>query len=95
MPDPDYYLNKDSASLKIQHAYREYIKNMLHFFMSDSIHINQRVEIIYAIEKRLAKMSMNMLKQLDYKTQYNKMTLHQLAALTPLIDWNSYFKKLG
>lgn len=95
MPDPDYYLNKDRASLQIQHAYRGYIKNMLHFFMSDSIHINQRVEIIYTIEKRLAKMSMNTEKQLDYKAQYNKMTLHQLAALTPLIDWNSYFKKLG
>ena len=95
MPDRDYYVKTDLKTQTVQQEYKKYIKNILHFFNSDSVHIKNQVEVIYEIEKKLAKASMTKEELRDYEAQYNKFTLEKLNQLASIINWNNYFQEIG
>ena len=91
LPDRDYYLTDDEKSREIRLKYSAYTKKML--AISEAISAYKPIAGVFIdIETRLAKASMTQVELRDIEKQYNKMTLGELAAISPLIDWTKYFE---
>ncbi len=95
MPDRDYYLKDDAESVRVRTAYVQHLEK-LHRIMGDDTKTAARsAALILAIETELAKVSMTKEDCRDVDKTYHKMPLGKLRALTPSIDWTTYFKILG
>ncbi len=95
LPDRDYYLNSDARSLDIQEKYRQYVAGLLSKIGVSAEEATQEAATIYALETKLANMSMSLLEQRDpYKT-YNKMTVADLSKLAAEYDWQAFFTAIG
>ncbi len=89
LPDRDYYLNDDEKNREIQKKYSNYTETM--FSLSDLLAAYKpNAQVFIDIETRLAKASMTRVELRDIEKQYNKMTLGELATISPLIDWKRY-----
>ena len=91
LPDRDYYLNEDEKSRSIREKYLAYMKEIFSlagFSAADA-------DAVMALETALAKASMTRVELRDVERTYNKVTLEELAALAPKVDWQRYFAALG
>ena len=95
LPDCDYYLKTDEKSLDIQEKYRTHISKMLVLSGVDEESALAKAEKIYNLEYRMAKVSMNATEQRNIEAQNNPMSLVEIKALSPSIDWDSYLANLG
>ena len=90
MPDRDYYLRNDAKTAATRVAYVEYLTRMLSLARQpDAAGAAQR---ILALETALATKQWDRVRGRDRNATYNKMTVTQLAAMTPSYDWNAYLK---
>jgi len=95
LPDSDYYLKTDEQSLDIQTKYKAHIARMLGLYGMDPATLNEKAEAIYNLELRMAKVSMNATEQRNIDAQNNPMSITQIKALSPSIDWDAYLLNLG
>ena len=95
LPDRDYYLKTDAKSVAIRSAYVAYLTKM--FTLAKEPDPSGAAERVLALETSLAAKQWDRVRSRDRNATYNKMTVAQLAALTPSYDWNAYLKatKLG
>ncbi len=96
LPDRDYYLKSDEASLAIQKKYADYATGII----SKTSLVAARepatvVHTIIEIEKTLAEASMTRVELRDVERQYNKMTQVELAKLAPQVNWDAYYTAAG
>jgi putative endopeptidase len=84
----DYYLKNDARFAKARTAYREYVRTLL-AIEGDK---NAKVEAsaVLGLETRLAKVQWTPEATRDPVKAYNPMTLRQLAAKAPELDWKAY-----
>ena len=95
LPDRDYYLKSDARSLKIQEAFKKYIKTLFELTGSTAESASKNAEAIFNLEKKLAAAQMSRVEMRDpYKT-YNKLTWSDFQKSSPSIDWNQQFALLG
>ena len=87
MPAREYYFDKDPRTTKVRDAYKLYIPKMLRLIGDDSITAERDAKEIYALEEKLAKASMTRVEMRDPYAQYNKMSMADLAKMTPRLDW--------
>ena len=93
MPDRDYYLRQDAKSDATRAAYTRYITTMLTLARQpDPAGAATR---ILALETRLAQVQWDRAKNRDRDATYNKMTVAELATVTPSFGWTAYFKNAG
>ena len=88
MPDRDYYLRDDPKTVATRAAYVAYLTKM--FALAKQPDPAGAAQRILALETRLASKQWDRVKSRDRNLSYNKMTVAQLAALTPSYDWNAY-----
>jgi predicted metalloendopeptidase len=86
LPDRDYYLNDDEKSREIRGKYLQYIEQL-----GSGLRRNNK-DLVMQIETRLAQASRTRVALRDVEKQYNKMTLAEVAALTPNMNWRKYFE---
>lgn len=89
----DYYL-EDNFKTKIE-GYRQYIERMLRLAdvgMGDERALSER---IVAFETRVANVSASPAERRDPVANYNPMTLANLTATAPGIDWSLYLDSMG
>jgi putative endopeptidase len=95
LPNRDYYFKTDARTTKIR---TDYTTNHLPAMLKISGYSDEQAkagaESIYKIEKFLADSSRKLEKLRDPYANYHKMTVAQLNALTPDINWNTVFKTL-
>lgn len=89
--EKDYYLNDDSATVKIRNAFKDYVTNMFAFLGDDAETAKKKMETVLAMETQIAKVSRSATELRDPSSNYNKMTFEQLVKDYPAIDWNTYF----
>jgi len=95
LPDRDYYLKSDARSLKIQEAFKNYIKTLFSLTGSSNEMAAKNAETIFSIEKKLAQAQMSRVEMRDpYKT-YNKLAWNDFQKSTPGLDWNNQFAIFG
>jgi putative endopeptidase len=95
LPDRDYYLKTDPRSVKLREEYVAYIEQLLALTDEPAVKTKVDAEAILRIETSLAKASLTRLDRRDPHKVYHRMSLAELAALTPSIDWAKYFATQG
>ena len=92
LPNRDYYLNTDDKSKELLTKYRTHIRKMFVLAGAPESQATVDANTVIEIETALAKAQMDNVKRRDPKNINNKMTLAQVRALTPSIDWDAYLK---
>lgn len=95
MPDRDYYIKKDSESLRVRMAYKKHIETMLILTGATKSEAEKFRNTIMRIETSFAEISMPKEELRDVDRVYHKVRTSSLMHLTPHIDWNSYLKIVG
>ena len=88
--DRDYYLKKDERFAKARTAYLEYMRKLLAAQGSKNAKI--QASAVMNLETRLAKIQWTHEQNRDPVKTYNPMTLAQLSAKAPNIDWKAYLE---
>lgn len=95
LPDRDYYFADDSQTKKVREEYPKHIAAMFRLLGDDEAHAQKAAQAVVAIETSLAGASRTMEERRDPYANYNKMSMGQLAKLTPAIDWSEQFRVMG
>ena len=95
LPDRDFYLKDDEKSKSIREAYVKHVANMFKLLGDDAAKADAQAQVVLKIETELATNSLDRVARRDLTKQYNKMTVTELAAVTPDFNWNSYLKALN
>jgi endothelin-converting enzyme/putative endopeptidase len=95
LPDRDYYLKDDANSVKLRAAYVEHVTHMLQLVGESPETAAGHAQAVMALETELAKASLDRVSRRDPNKRYHKMTVAELAALCPFIDWTQFFDGVG
>jgi putative endopeptidase len=92
LPNRDYYLNTDDKSKEILTKYRAHLKKMFVLAGESESQAAADAGTVIELETALAQAQMDNVKRRDPKNINNKMSLAQIRALAPSIDWDGYLK---
>lgn len=95
LTDRDYYFKTDSATLKIQDAYKNYLKEIFQLTGNLSADADKSATIVYNIEKRLAEKHRTRVDLRDPVKNYNKFMVADLDKKHPNIAWSALLSNLG
>jgi putative endopeptidase len=95
LPDRDYYLRDDAASVDLRNAYRRHIANMFALLGEEPAAAAAHADRVMAIETDLAKASLDRVKRRDPKNLDHKLGRDALAALAPRFAWGDYLAAIG
>ena len=95
MPDRDYYFKTDSATLRIQKAYKKYVSTLFQLTGSDMTAATKNMEIVYGIEKQLAASHKTNVELRDVKANYNKTAIATISKKQSNVDWAMVLENLG
>jgi putative endopeptidase len=95
LPDRDYYFRTDSDSRRILDAYKVHLAKMFVLLKDQPDVAQKNAETVFKIETQFAKASFTNIENQDPKKTYNKMTIEELAKLSPLFNWQSYMQEIG
>ncbi|MBR1809487.1 MAG: M13 family metallopeptidase [Paludibacteraceae bacterium] len=84
----DYYLDQDENTVKIRNAYVDHVKNMFALFGYENPEALSQT--VLRLETRLAKAAKSNVELRDPMANYNKMSLDDLKALVPEVDWDAF-----
>ena len=93
--EKEYYLDTDEATTAIREAFKKHIVNMFKLTGFDEAAATKKMEAVMKIETALADKSFSATKQRNPAANYHKMTMEELKAQFPGIDWENYFSILG
>lgn len=93
LPDRDYYLEETEAFAKIRAAYLEHIEAMLTLAQIDDA--AAKAQAIFELETALARAQWTKVESRDISKTYNKVTVSELADLTPDFDWGRFLGDMG
>ena len=92
LPNRDYYINTDEKSVETIKKYRAHLQRMFTLAGEAEAQAASDAGVVVELETAMAKAQMDNIKRRDPKNVNNKMSLAQLRALTPSIDWDVYLK---
>jgi endothelin-converting enzyme/putative endopeptidase len=95
LPDRGYYLKDDPKSVKLREQYVAHVQKMLELAGESQAKATTDAQAVMRIETDLAKGSLERVERRDPNRIYHKMSLKELEALSPSIDWPKYFAGLG
>ncbi len=95
LPNKEYYLSEKEQMKKLREAYVKHVAKMFTLLGDDEATANKNAKTVMAVETEFAKASFSMLQLRDADLNYNKMTVSELAKLSPNLDWANYFKTMG
>jgi predicted metalloendopeptidase len=95
LPDRDYYLKTDPKSLETRDRYLKHIQAMFRLASDSPETAAVKAKYVLEFETALATASLDRVSMRDPSKRYHIMTKAELSALTPGVDWDSYFKATG
>ncbi len=95
LPDRDYYLKDDPKSVKLREEYLAHVRKMLELAGESFAKATAGSQAVLRIETDLAKGSLDLVSRRDPNQVYHKISVKDLAALSPSIDWPNYFAAMG
>lgn len=95
LPDREYYLNDDAASVKLREEYRAHVTRQMRLLGDSPAAAASAAKRILAFETSLAKAAMPLEMQRDPKNIYHPISVDSLAKLAPSVNWRRYFADLG
>ncbi|MFK5983421.1 MAG: M13 family metallopeptidase [Flavobacteriaceae bacterium] len=95
LPERDYYLKTDSASVKTREQYVTHITRMLQFLGDSEKNAHSQAKTILAFETRLAEPRLDKVASRDFRNFNNPRSISQLKEMVPAIDLNSGLENMG
>lgn len=95
LPERDYYFKTDSATAKIQQAYKTSLATYFELTGQDAATAEKNAALTYDIEKQLAGAHRTNIELRDIKANYNKVSVADLAKKQPNIGWATVFETYG
>src|SRR5580700_1536294 len=99
LPDRDYYLKTDARSIELRKQYEEHIHAMFALLAkaqgANGADPESETRAVMELETALAKASMDRVARRDPANTYHKMTVDELALLTPDFEWKQYISTIG
>ena len=95
LPDRDYYLKTDPKSVKIREQYVAYIEQILQLAGEGESQAKADADATLKIETALATATLTRVERRDPHKTYHMMSLAELEALTPSVDWPGFFAAEG
>ena len=95
LPDRDYYLKTDSATMKIRSDYLDHINRMFAMMDGQSGEDSGNAATIMDIETRLASASFTRVENQDPHKTSNRFTIAQIEEIAPGFDWSSFLDHIG
>jgi endothelin-converting enzyme/putative endopeptidase len=95
LPNRDYYIKTDDKSVETLKKFRAHVQKMLVLAGESEAQAKADAGIVIELETALATAQMDNVKRRDPKNVNNKMSLAQIRALTPSIDWDIYLKAVN
>ena len=95
MPDRDYYTNPGASADSMRAAYVDHVATL--FVLAGQAEASARSDAqkVMAIETELAKASLTRVARREPSATDHPMSVAQLRALTPNVDWTRYFQAIG
>ncbi|MCD8293463.1 MAG: M13 family metallopeptidase [Prevotellaceae bacterium] len=90
MREREYYLEDDSATVKIREAFKAYIPKMFSLAGFDEATAQQAAEVVMDVETRLATAYRSRVDLRDPYANYNKMSMKEVKALSPAFNWDAF-----
>ena len=90
LPDRDYYLKDDAKSKELRDAYLKHVQKTFQLIGDSPEKALAKAETVMTIETELAKASLDRVSRRDPNKIYHKMSVAELAKLSPQFDWNRY-----
>lgn len=95
LPDRDYYTKTDEKSVKIREQYVAFLEKMMTLGGETQAQAKADAAATMAIETTMAKAELTRVERRDPHKTYHMMTMAELKALTPSIDWAYYLEVQG
>jgi len=95
MGDRDLYLEDDERSLRLREAYRTFLTTTFGLAGFTAEQALQMTENVMRVETELARVSMPRIEQRNPLLTFNRTSLSELQAMTPVFNWSQYFEMLG
>jgi putative endopeptidase len=95
LPERDYYLKMEPKSVKLRQQYVAHVQKMLELLGETPAKAAADAQVVMRIETDLAKGSLDVVSRRDPNQVYHKMSVKDLQALAPNIDWPKYFAGLS
>ena len=92
LPGRDYYIKTDEKSAATLKKYRMHAQKMFVLAGEKAAQASKDADTLIELETAMAQAQMDNVKRRDPKNINNKMSLAQIRALTPSIDWDGYLK---
>ncbi len=91
LPDRDYYLKTDAKSVEARAKYLAYVTQLFVLAGESSTQAATDAADVLRIETALANASLTRVERRDPYKQFHKMSVSDLTALNPSVDWKSFF----
>jgi len=95
LPERDYYIRTDSASVALRGDYVAHVGRILQLIGEPADQAAKDAAAILDFETALAKASMRRVDMREPSATYHKMTVGDLAKAAPGFDWEACFKAAG
>ena len=95
LPDRDYYFKADAKSDSTRREYLSIMTRMFELAGAKPAQAEADAKAVMALETALADSSMNRVARRNPHAIFNKMTVADLAARAPGVDWAVYFREAG
>lgn len=95
LPDREYYLKTDAASVELRSKYLGHIERMLTLAGASPQPASTDAKAILALETSLAEAALDRVKRREAANLQHRMTLAELQALTPVFNWQQYLTAAG
>jgi putative endopeptidase len=92
LPSRDYYIKTDDKSVETLKKFRAHVEKMFVLAGEPDAQAAADAGVVIELETALAKPQMDNVMRRDPKNINNKMSLAEIRALTPSIDWDVYLK---
>jgi endothelin-converting enzyme/putative endopeptidase len=95
LPERDYYFRDDGRSKEIRAAYEKHVAATFELLGEKPKQAAADAKTVMAVETELAGASLTRVEQRDPQKIYHHMTLDELKALAPAVQWDGYLGGIG
>jgi putative endopeptidase len=95
LPDRGVYDAGAAQFAAVRDGYRRYIAAMFALLGATPQDADRRAAAVYALEEKIAATHWTRVQSRDHQKTYNRMTIAELAALAPGIDWKPWLAAVG
>lgn len=93
MPDREYYLSDDAHMVETRNAYKAHLARVL--TLAGEQNADARAQAILNLETEIARVHWTRIDSRDADKTYNKMSVADLVARAPGLDFATYFQGIG